>query len=85
MLGLIPVGRKLVRDRNDEALTEELERPGWFEPGAEGVLRDLASRAFEKATPNFLRREIHAVWKSVRGAEGIGALWKSQRAVAQCA
>jgi len=59
VLGLVPVRRELIRDRDGEPLAAQLDGVGGFEPGPEGVLRYFAPRAFKQATPDFVRRKIH--------------------------
>ena len=59
MFRLIPVRGELIRNRDSEFVSTELDRLRWFEPGSEGVFSNFAPRAFEQTTPDFLRRKIH--------------------------
>jgi hypothetical protein len=59
VFGFVPIGRKLIGNRNGEFAATELDRLRWFEPGSKRVLRYFAPRAFEQSTPDFVRRKIH--------------------------
>jgi hypothetical protein len=59
LMRFVPVGGELIRDRNRELVTTELDRLSRFEPGPEGVFSNFAPRAFKQSTPDFLRRQIH--------------------------